>query len=135
MTTDESTAPGTRTDLRERIEAPHLRRMWGQQRMVQPRLVDAVFGDGGLLVGIEPVNSRPQYYVVRVDSTLALGLGSDEFRDLLDLQIYESIAEQFGKVDDEDADDADGEPWPALDLTYGCSWFKYELPEPADGAR
>lgn len=128
----------TTDDLRARIEKPYVTRFWGSEYTITPLLVDEVFGDGQLLMGIQPLNTRPNYYVVRVDSRWSEECGSDKWFDLLDEQIYDAIADQFGASDDEDDDGhAVHEGWPALDLDAGCSWFEYVVdddPGPGSGS-
>jgi len=122
---------GQRWDVRLtlQIEKPHLRKLWGSDREVHPKLVTEVFGDGKLLVGITPTNTRPEYYVVRVDSKFAGRLDDTDFRDLLD-EVYDSIFDQFGNADEDGDGDGDEGGWPELDLSVGSSWFEYRLDNP-----
>lgn len=120
--------------LREAVE--HERRVdfWGRRHTIHPRLVDEKFGDGLGLITFTPLNTRPNYYVVRVDSSLVLnedcedtGLSSHAFYDDVLPLIYEAIEEQFGNVywsrDEEDGDpEAELYPWPALDDGAGAGW-------------
>jgi hypothetical protein len=54
--------------LREALERRQRASLWGQQYLIKPRLCDKIFGDGRQLVGFEPLDARPSYYIVRVDS-------------------------------------------------------------------
>jgi hypothetical protein len=119
--------------LRQRIERRQQAYLWGQKYFITPRLVDEAFGDGQTLIHLTPLNTRPNYYVVRVDSRWgesAEGL-NDEFRDTLD-DIYESIEDQYGRAiwwDEEDEDEDDREQFPAFDDECGTCWGEMEWPE------
>lgn len=129
-----NSGPSDTDKLRARVEQPYSTRFWGGNYTITPLLVTEVFGDGKVLMGIRPLNTRPNYYVVRVDSKFAESdknpspRESDEWFDFLDNELYDAIADQFGSAD---AEDDDGNPvredWPALDLDSGCGWFEYEL--------
>jgi hypothetical protein len=54
--------------LRAAIEVEETGYLWGDARKITPRLVGETFGDGRRLVFIEPTMTRPNYYIVRVDS-------------------------------------------------------------------
>lgn len=72
--------PSALDDLRTRIEVEETARLWGQKHTITPRLVGQIWGDGKKLIGIQPLNTRPNYYVVCGDSNW--DLESDEFMDL-----------------------------------------------------
>jgi len=54
-------------------------KFWGRHYFITPRLVDWVHGDGLQLIYFTPLNTRPNYYVVRIDSKVSLD-NSDEPR-------------------------------------------------------
>lgn len=70
----------------------HKVRLWGAQYTVTPRLVEKIFGDGQQHLALWPISSRPEYYVVRIDSQY--DLDADESFDVLD-DIYDAIEDEF----------------------------------------
>jgi hypothetical protein len=120
------------------IEAPHMRSMWGSMYRVTPKFIREALGDGGRLLGLQTLNSRPDYYVIRVDSNWQSAHSFDSKKeciaDHMD-EIYDAIEMACGSADDwmdEDPPTNRNAPeydWPALDTDCGSSWFDYELPE------
>jgi hypothetical protein len=109
-------------ELRKLVERRYRTTFWGGKYLVSPKLVSEAFGDGKRLIHMTPLNTRPQYYVVRVDSKC--DTTSDEFRDQLDA-IYDAIDDQFGNTSCESMED---EPWPAHNDNCGHCWGKMEWP-------
>ncbi len=99
---------------------------WGQPSTIVPYVCDKVFGDGRALLMLVPLNTRPAYYVIRIDS--AQKIEGDAFHDLLEYKIYAAIEEQFGTAHDEEDETPDGEPWPAFNDGSGCSWDRMDWP-------
>ena len=99
---------------------------WGSKTTVTPYVCDKVFGDGRALLRLVPLNTRPCYYVVRIDS--AWSIEGDAFHDALEDGIYAAIEEQFGTAHDEEDETEDGDPWPAFDDGSGCSWDLMDWP-------
>lgn len=130
---DTNVSPGTisTNHLRATVEVPTEESLWAKSYEVVPRVVEQVFGDGLALIWVAPLNTRPNFYVVRVDSVLAADLDGDAFRDMID-EIIESIADQFGEHTDEPEHPMWGEccDWPVLNYDSGVSWGHYTLPGP-----
>jgi hypothetical protein len=137
------------------LTAPCERSLWGRPHQIQPVLVETVFGDGQQIIGLEPINHRPNYYVVRVDSHWTLDNHDWDhphpLSDHLD-DIYLAIEDEFGNArwckvcgeeeeDDEHDDEPDGghaferEDWPYADFGIGSSWFLLERLEEVEPAR
>lgn len=117
--------------LRQLIEVRRVVYHWGKPHKITPRFVAAKLGDGQRFVRIIPLNTRPNYYVIRVDSGwLGSGGPNDPMRDHL-REIYDAIEDEHGRRHDEDMGDDynDRAKWPAIDLTYGASWGEYDMPE------
>ena len=122
---------------RPKVETPYKITWWGQQYTCDPRFVDEALGDGNVLLGLQPLNTRPNYYVIRVDSSWHLSncRKCEECPDYLVEhidEIYEAIEGEYGEVEsilyDNEEALLDGEPpesegWPVLDLSSGSSWF------------
>lgn len=137
--------------LRAHFEVEDVMHHWGVEHRVTPLLLPQRFGDGRALIHLTPLATRPNYFIVRVDSSwlqhdgrrahlrsdaMADGLEHAEWR-LADPEadhvvprggdgIYGAIDEAFGRWRDEDdreedETDADYE-WPRVDLGYGCAW-------------
>lgn len=116
---------------------------WGKEYDVTPELVPEIFGDGAQVIGLEPLNTRPNYYVVRVDSSWSTsnwGWDKPVLIDHLD-DVYVAIEEYFGRAHPEECDCSCGSciddcgcgcgcdcwrhhhDWPALNDEVGSSWF------------
>jgi hypothetical protein len=102
-------------ELRALVEVPETIEFWGQEHTVIPRLIETVFGDGKLLLIIQPMNTRPNYFVVRVDSSPDL----DVF-DVID-DISDAAEDEYGYYEDAELSD-DEKVFPIVDWTVGCSW-------------
>ncbi len=137
----------TSTELRALIEIEREVEFWGQKYRITPLLVDVILGDGKQLVGVQPLDTRPNYYVIRVDSSWGTNnFGNGElFCEHIE-EVYDAIEDQFGErerrresliyeegVPPEEADLANYENelgWPALSLSSGVAWFEMEWPKP-----
>lgn len=134
--------------LRQLVEVKEIVRYNGESQQITPRLIEGVFGDGKQLIGLEPLGTRPNYYVVRIDSTWDVRETDYPFvrsvlRDHLE-GIYLAIERQFGKLTDIENLRCKGcgkvtckactgrsaDCWPILNLDYGSSWFPLDWPEP-----
>lgn len=110
----------------------HRATLWGQGYLIKPVLVSEVFGDGGQVIGFEPMDSRPDYYVVRVDSrwhTHNCARTPEHVCDHLG-EISDAIVNEFGRGRDE-WEHENGRtyvkhwPFPALYDGTGCScWWQ-----------
>lgn len=122
---------------RAKVEVPYKTRWWGSDCTCDPRFVEAALGDGEVLLGLQPLNTRPNYYVIRVDSKWHLqGCREcendcpDELVEHLD-EIYDAIEDEYGwkdRIDESNAELAEGEEpddtdWPVLNDDCGSSWF------------
>lgn len=124
------------TEVLTTATQPYPVSFWGIEALVTPVLVETVFGDGQHLVGVEPLATRPAYYLVRIESTWQLenwAAAGELLCDHLE-EIYDAIEEQYGRADDSEEDE-EPLPWPALDMSCGVSWFSvYRIAESSDGA-
>lgn len=64
-----------------RLEKRHWVRFWGRKYMRRPVFVPTALGDGNKLLAVQPLNTRPQYYLIRVDSTWATSNWSEFSND------------------------------------------------------
>lgn len=101
------------------IMRPRRTEFWGITYEVKPALLKKTFGDGGRLVRVFPINERPHYWVVRVDSRCTDLLDDDG--ELMDA-IYEAIDEQFGTPSEDDLGVGDERPYFPMYDGQGCSW-------------
>lgn len=113
----------------EEIETPYTTRMWGQECRCEPKAVQSPLGGGGELVWLQPLSTRPHYYVLSVPKEW-IEDDMDGIPDHLE-EMYEAIEEYYGNSEDEDNEDTD-HGWPALNLDCGVSWGMYEVAE-SDG--
>lgn len=83
----------------------HKTSLWGKESMTTPTIVHTVFGDGGSMVTLEPMDSRPDYYVFLADSSFTcFGDVLDFMRDHQEL-VLQAIEEEYGNVDDQEYDE------------------------------
>ncbi|MDR1417031.1 MAG: hypothetical protein LBJ57_06395 [Prevotellaceae bacterium] len=68
---------------------------WGSDCAVKPQLISEVDGDGLQIAWLTPIDTRPRYYVLRIDSSH--DVNSDDFDYELLLQMVES---EFGSAND-----------------------------------
>jgi hypothetical protein len=138
--------------LRSLIEVEREVTFWEQKYRITPLLVDAVLGDGKKLVGLQPLDTRPDYYVIRVDSGWSMSNFDfgELFCDHLE-EVYEAITNQFWErererealiyedgVPPEEADLANYEEklgWPCLSLSCGVEWWEMQWPNPEEEER
>lgn len=134
------------------LTAPRERKLWGQPHRITPELVETVFGDGQQIIGFCPLNTRPNYYVVRVDSGWELSNWEwnhpEPFIDHTD-EVYSAIEDEYGSArwckhcggeegDCEETDpphEFDRENWPALNEEVGSEWFLLERLDELEPAR
>lgn len=111
--------------LKAAIEVPTERSLWGDTSTVVPALADKVFGDGRALLVLTPLSTRPNFFIVRIDSGWTIGdegINHDLWDHLAD--IYGALEDQFGPAED----DGECHPWPAVDLDSGSSWARADWP-------
>ena len=104
---------------------PRKMRLWGQESEEQVALCETILGDGEMLLAVQPLATRPTYYLIRVDSKWATS-NYDEGETVGDHmdEIYEAIEDDYGQLEVEDDNgEMIEQPWPALDCGYGSSWW------------
>lgn len=106
-----------------------------------PALSNRLYGDGRALMGLSTLNSRPRYYVLRIDSGWKIDMDPDApdvavgFVEYLDAIAF-ALEDEFGRGQ---FDDGSGEPetarernqrrkWPAYDDENGSSWWRMDWP-------
>ena len=92
---------------------------WGSVCRFKPELLNKVYGDGQLLLQLFPINERPRYWVIRVDSSY--WSDRDAFCEILD-DIYDQIDEQFGSPDESDLGVGNDRPYFPMHDGEGVSW-------------
>lgn len=123
--------------LRKIIEREEVAHLWGQPHRITPRLCTHVFGDGMQLLLLEPIDTRPNYYVVRIDSTWELSNWYDGPKEQLcghlD-EIYDAIEDDFGPKPECECDGVGSDDCPSCNgyfpipfLDNGCSWGTVEI--------
>jgi hypothetical protein len=74
-------------------------RFWGSDHTIRPQLVEEIEGDGLQVVWLQSIDHRPDYYVLRIDSSH--DFDSDDFDEEILLKMVEN---EFCKADDLDFD-------------------------------
>lgn len=122
------------TLLKAAVEVETTGHLWTEKYTFVPALCSRVFGDGRALLALTTINSRPRYYVVRIDSRWAIDEagapeGAENVRDHLDA-IYDALEDDFGLAVYEDDEEVDDEPreWPAFDDRGGTAWWREQWP-------
>lgn len=106
--------------LKAVVEVKTRRHLWTPDDAIEfvPAVLPQVFGDGKALLALTTINSRPRFYVIRIDNSWR------DIHDHID-DICGALGEHFGEIhrDDEDfdADDPVSE-WPTFDDENGTSW-------------
>lgn len=100
---------------------------WGQKHYNHvPVLIDSIHGDGQCLIYIVPLATRPNYYIIRVDSSVRQMVedDDDEIIDFIEVKLCRMIRAEHGSYDDhEDYYEKDVMiPFPALNYSCGCGW-------------
>jgi hypothetical protein len=72
---------------------------WGYKSEVTPAIVDAYLGNGRRLLRFQPLNTRPDYYLIRIDSKW--DCGGDKFIDEHLDDIIEAIINQYSEMERE----------------------------------
>lgn len=137
---------GAATDrLRRKIEIERTVYWWGRTYRVTPRFVAAKLGNGKRLLWFQPLNTRPDYYVVRVDSSWV----GDKMYDRI-YEVIDAIEEEYSEKErereylEEDlvaqgieptgdntdlAGNEDRLGWPVLSLDSGYGWGEEDWPD------
>ncbi len=64
---------------------------WGEKHIVKPCLIEHIHGDGLQLVYLTPLDTRPNYYLLRIDSSI--DISDDESLNEEDFEYYGSVCE------------------------------------------
>lgn len=115
--------------LRRVIEKPEHVHFWGRKYTITPRLISRVFGNGRYLLCVTPLAARPNYFVVRIDSSIKKFDACTSFpvtslRYLVD-EIIEAAEEEYGYFGDEEYREANGDEsrgFPVCDWGIGVTW-------------
>jgi hypothetical protein len=113
-------------------------RFWGSDYQVTPELLPFQWGDGLQVVAIQPLATRPNWYVTCVDSSHK-DLNSDEWYDLID-DIEECLEDHFLPCECDSCLKERGEEltpeerdsrytgWPhPCDLGFGVHWWSIDM--------
>jgi hypothetical protein len=122
--------------LRELIEVEETVHFWGYDYKIIPVFVERVLGDGKRLLALTPLNTRPNYYVIRVDSKQGM---QDQINDII-----EAIIEEYSEIErereyliedgvKEERADLAYYPkelgWPVFSGDSGYSWCEMDWPK------
>ena len=116
---------------RATIGKPRKVTLWGREYTVTPELIEEELGDGKALLWVEPMNSRPDYYILKVDSSwFENGEPRDGAIEDNESEIFRVIEDQCLDADEtyEGLNDDSDEPlpWPALSTSSGWTWGGYK---------
>lgn len=135
--------------LRKLIETPREVSFWGCKYTITPRFVTKKFGDGKKLLAVQPLNTRPNYYVIRIDSRWYREKRDSTIIDHTD-DIVEAIIDEYSEIErereylTEDLEEQGIEPdgdntdlagnedrlgWPVWSGDSGHAWFEVDWPE------
>jgi hypothetical protein len=120
----------------ENLVLPHLCRrhkssLWGQDYIITPRLVDWIHGDGLQVIWFEPMDTRPNYYVARIDSKICVDncgkppVFCDEVYDDLCMKIEDQYGRSWERWEADNGRTYErNRGWPAISVGDGGSWGK-----------
>jgi hypothetical protein len=133
--------------LKEAIEVEFIGSLWteGDSGPMTPHVCECSFGDGMHLLTISTINQRPNYHVIRVDSSWkeashwrwgdtyredTIGDHIDEVLTAIEEECGERyyVDEECEKCDGYPCHCGDGQPWPAIEADGGCSWGHIRWP-------
>lgn len=83
-----------------RFTRPHYVRFWGRDYTVTPTAAKGYLGDGRQLLWLQPLNTRPEYYLIRIDSAWKVD-SSDEWHGRLEEDIIEKLIDEFSEKERE----------------------------------
>lgn len=72
-------------------------KFWGQKQIIEPKLVSKIFGDGKQLMYVTPIDTRPNYYIIRIDSKINLS-EHNTYTNFIE-KVLEAIEEEFDSID------------------------------------
>lgn len=121
--------------LRRSICRPIQRYLWTPEHMVTfvPALSPRIYGDGRALLRLATINQRPQYYVLRIDSSWSLALdyrapdGAVDVVEFID-DFVSGLEEDFGPARDGNGERYPDYAWPDYDDEGGCAWSRHDWP-------
>jgi|SRR5581483_287790 len=128
--------------ISRKYRKPRTVRFWGGDYTITPVVCEECHGDGKLLLQFQPLNTRPNYYIIRVDSAFFSDPddpdGYEKIDEVIDLLIEEfsekerereyladDLRAQGIEPDDDNTDLAGNEDrlgWPVLSLDSGYGW-------------
>ena len=115
--------------LAARYSVPTRRWLWTPEDEIEfiPPVSRVVYGDGKQLLGMTTTHNRPQFWVVRIDSgwnieTSPNSQPGPDIQEFIETIAFNLIAE-YGEADAWSATAAEKDPFPAIDLNDGYSWF------------
>lgn len=92
-------------ELIKRETETHESMFWGKKITVTPALVDEIHGDGLQIVWLSSISTRPHYYVLRIDSSVALD--DDESLSDNDKDEYGTVKEMLLRLIEDQYDNID----------------------------
>ena len=115
------------------MEKPYRASWWGCYHTIEAKLLPKSFSRGGFLLAVQPLNTRPQYYVCQVDNKWRDRSlwDTEDFHELIERLQY-AIEDCFSYVDIEDdegnrlGDDEVNSGWPVADFIVGCTWWAFK---------
>jgi hypothetical protein len=124
----------TDEEIRAAIEVPTVTSLWSREVTFTPAFVAEKLGDGLQWIWLAPMNARPKYYVIRIDSMWKLDdhwrHGDGSISDYID-EIYETIEAEYG-ASEEEMDNETAE-WPYITIEGGSCWGEYKPPLASPG--
>lgn len=92
----------------------------GEEYDIDPQIFPYTWGDGGTVALIYPINLRPNYYIVAIDSN-SPDIKSDEWYSFMD-SIYIELEDYFGKCNCDDEVSEGIVDWPTACFCIGSHW-------------
>lgn len=94
------TKTATVPPIPRRFTRPRKVHFWGNEHNITPTVAKEYCGDGRQLLWFQPLNTRPDYYLIRIDSSWTVD-SSDEWYKRLDEDILEALIDEFSEKERE----------------------------------
>jgi len=103
---------------------PYETTFWGSKYTITPVLIDQKLGDGKQIIAFQPLATRPNFYIIYIDSTWDIDNLSNNIDHVCDHyeEICEAIEEEHGPHECEN----ELLEFPALNTDCGAQWWKIE---------
>ena len=95
--------------------------LWGRKSIITPAIPEGQIGDGLQIMKFTPIDTRPNYYIIRVDSSY--DIDAEDNTDMHE-EILQLLEDTFGNTNRCDDDDDTCREFPCL---HPDGWGMYPM--------